>query len=174
MIKQTLLAVGVLSAFCMSYPANAAVAAHAIAPPAQINGLKIQPNYLTGVEMSSMPMSAMSPDDIHLEADVHATKAEAHGFPDGAWMPYLTIKYTLTKDGSPFKVTGVLMPMVAKVGPHYANEVKMAGAGTYQLNYEISPPSLGVMVLHTDADTGVPDWWKPFTEHWSFKYPIGN
>jgi len=154
--------------------AQANVVAHAIAPAITINGLVIQPNYLTGVEMSVMPMGGASADEIHLEADIHAAKGEAHGFPEGAWMPYLTIEYTLTKDGSPFKAMGKLMPMAAKVGPHYANDVTMAGPGTYHLTYRISPPSADVMVRHTDSDTGVPAWWKPFTEQWTFVYPLRN
>ena len=43
--------------------------------------LQIAPNYLTGIQMDQMPKGMdMSPDAIHLEADVHATKNEKHGF----------------------------------------------------------------------------------------------
>jgi periplasmic iron binding protein len=56
------------------------------------------PNYLTGIKMDQMPKGMdMSPDAIHLEADVHATKDETHGFSEDAWIPYLTINFTLTK-----------------------------------------------------------------------------
>src|SRR5271154_4447810 len=71
------------------------------------NDLQIVPNYLVGIEMDQMPPGMeMGADSIHLEADVHATKSEKHGFAEDAWIPYLTIRYTLTKDGGKFKKTG--------------------------------------------------------------------
>jgi periplasmic iron binding protein len=143
-----------------------------IGEPVVQNDMQIVPNYLVGVEMDHMPPGGqMGPDAIHLEVDVHATKSEKHGFPEDAWIPYLTIRYTLTKDGSKFKKTGKLAPMTAADGPHYANNVTMAGPGTYQLTYEISPPSSNGFIRHVDKATGVPDWWKPFTLHWTFAYP---
>ena len=77
----------------------------------------------------------------------------------------------MTKDGSKFKHTGKLAPMTAGDGPHYANNVKMAGPGTYQLTYEILPPSSNGFIRHIDKATGVPEWWKPITLHWTFTYP---
>ena len=158
-------------ASALPLPAIAAVVVHSIGAAIEKNGLKIEPHYLTGVEMGGMQMSGMETDEVHLEADVHAIKGEAHGFPEGAWMPYLTIKYTLTKDGTSFKATGTLAAMTAKLGPHYANDVQMSGPGTYQLTYDISPPSPETMKLHTEPDIGVQPWWKPFSLHWSFIYP---
>lgn len=143
-----------------------------IGEPVEQNGLQIVPNYLLGIEMDRMPPGMeMGPNSIHLEADVHATKNEKHGFPEDAWIPYLTIRYTLTKDGSHFKKTGKLAPMTAGDGPHYANNVNMAGPGTYQLTYVISPPSSNGFIRHIDKATGVPEWWKPMTLHWTFTYP---
>jgi periplasmic iron binding protein len=143
-----------------------------IGEPVVQNDLQIVPNYLVGIEMDHMPPGGqMGADSIHLEADVHATKDEKHGFPEDAWIPYLTIRYTLTKDGSNFKQTGKLAPMTAADGPHYANNVKMAGPGTYKLTYEILPPSSNGFIRHIDKATGVPDWWKPITLHWTFTYP---
>jgi len=147
-------------------PAIAVVAVHSIGAAIEKNGLKIEPHYLTGIEMGGMLM-----DEVHLEADVHATKGEPHGFPEGAWIPYLTIKYTLTKDGTSSKATGTLAAMIAKLGPHYAADVQMSGPGNYQLTYEISLPSPQAMKPHTDPDIGVPPWWKPFSLHWTFNYP---
>src|SRR5580698_9786998 len=73
-----------------------------VGEPVVKEGMQIVPNYLTGVEMSPMPSGmAMDKDAVHLEADVHATNAEAHGFPEDAWIPYLSISYVLTKDGAP-------------------------------------------------------------------------
>ena len=143
-----------------------------IGEPVVQDDMQIVPNYLAGIEMDHMPPGGqMGPDTIHLEADVHATKDEKHGFPEDAWIPYLTIRYTLTKDGSHFKKTGKLAPMTAGDGPHYANNVNMAGPGTYQLTYEILPPSSNGFIRHVDKATGVPDWWKPMTLHWTFTYP---
>jgi periplasmic iron binding protein len=143
-----------------------------IGEPVEQNDLQIVPNYLVGIEMDRMPPGMeMGANNIHLEADVHATKNEKHGFPEDAWIPYLTIRYTLTKDGSHFKKTGTLAPMTAGDGPHYANNVNMAGSGTYQLTYVILPPSSNGFIRHIDKATGVPDWWKPMTLHWTFTYP---
>jgi periplasmic iron binding protein len=144
-----------------------------IGEPIVKEGMQIVPNYLTGVEMDHMPSGmGMSKDSVHLEADVHATKDEAHGFPEDAWIPYLDIKYQLTKDGTPtYKKTGILFPMTAKDGPHYANNVDMAGPGTYHLMYIISPPSSHGFIRHVDKASGVPDWWKPINLTWTFAYP---
>ncbi|PNE09509.1 MAG: sugar ABC transporter substrate-binding protein, partial [Beijerinckiaceae bacterium] len=56
------------------------------------NNLVIEPNYLTGIEMSRMPEGMTSgPDVIHLEVDVHAAAHEPHGFAEKEWIPYLTV-----------------------------------------------------------------------------------
>ena len=138
-----------------------------VGEPVVKNGLQIVPNYLTGIQMAGMPPGMdMAKDAIHLEADVHAAKGEAHGLPEDTWIPYLTIRYTLTKPG--FSKTGVLAPMIARDGLHYANGVKIPGPGTYRLTYAISSPAI---YRHADKDTGVAPWWKPFTAEWTFQYP---
>ncbi|MEI9994184.1 MAG: iron transporter [Rhizomicrobium sp.] len=143
-----------------------------VGEPVVADGLQIVPNYLVGIEMDRMPPGgAMGPNSVHLEADVHATADEKHGFSEDAWIPYLTIRYTLTKVGAKFKKTGTLAPMTAGDGPHYANNVVMDGPGTYQLTYEISPPSANGFIRHVDKATGVPAWWKPIRAHWTFAYP---
>ena len=153
-------------------PARVSAAEFYIGEPIEQDGMQIVPNYLVGIEMDKMPPGMeMGADTVHLEADVHATKNEKHGFPEDAWIPYLTIRYTLTKDGSKFKKTGKLAPMTAGDGPHYANNVQMGGPGTYQLTYEILPPSTNGFIRHVDKATGVPDWWKPITAHWTITYP---
>jgi uncharacterized protein involved in high-affinity Fe2+ transport len=148
-----------------------------VGEPVVKEGMQIVPNYLTGVEMSPMPPGsmggmAMGKDAVHLEADVHATNAESHGFSEDAWIPYLTISYVLSKDGAPaYKKTGLLLPMTAKDGPHYANNVEMGGPGTYHLTYIIAPPSSHGFIRHIDKASGVPDWWKPITANWTFTFP---
>jgi periplasmic iron binding protein len=143
-----------------------------VGEPVVQDNIQIVPNYLTGIKMDQMPKGMdMSPDAIHLEADVHATKDEKHGFPENAWIPYLTINFTLSKEGSDFKKTGTLAAMTAGDGPHYANNVAMDGPGTYDLTYEILPPSANGFIRHIDKQTGVPDWWKSMTLDWTFIYP---
>ena len=170
-IRRTLSIFGFASGLAL-LPAIAHAEEFYIGEPVEQNDLQIVPNYLVRIEMDHMPPGMeMGPNSIHLEADVHATKTEKHGFPEDAWIPYLTIRYTLTKDGSSFKKTGTLAPMTAGDGPHYANNVNMGGPGTYQLTYVIAPPSSNGFIRHVDKATGVPDWWKPMTLHWTFTYP---
>jgi uncharacterized protein involved in high-affinity Fe2+ transport len=143
-----------------------------VGEPITKDGLQIVPNYLTGVEMSPMPKgAAMGPDAIHLEVDVHAAKDEAHGFAEDAWIPYLTITYRIEKAGTSFVKSGELVAMTAADGPHYANNLVLAGPGEYHLAYTLEPPSRAGFIRHTDKATGVPDWWQPFTVEWSFTYP---
>jgi uncharacterized protein involved in high-affinity Fe2+ transport len=169
---RVLLFVSTMAASISLLPALATAGEFYIGEPVEQDDLQIVPNYLTGIEMDKMPPGMESgADTVHLEADVHATKDEKHGFAEDAWIPYLTIRFTLTKDGSNFKKTGVLAPMTAGDGPHYANNVKMAGPGKYELTYVISPPSSNGFIRHTDKATGVPAWWTPITAHWTFNYP---
>lgn len=167
-----LTAVSLTSTLLMAIPAFAAQEFY-IGEPVVKEGMQIVPNYLTGITMDRMPSGmGMSQDHIHLEADVHATAAESHGFAEDSWIPYLDIHYELTKDGAKtYKKTGILFPMTAKDGPHYANDVDMAGPGIYHLIYIISPPPSHGFIRHTDDASGVPDWWKPIRLNWTFNYP---
>ncbi len=140
--------------------------------PVHQNDMEIVANYLVGIEMSPMlPGMVRGPDTIHLEADVHATADNAYGYPDGAWVAYLTIGYTLKKAGTDWQATGTLRPMQARDGSHYADNVKMDGPGKYTLTYRFSPPDSAGFLRHVDKQTGVPAWWQPFTEDFSFSYP---
>jgi hypothetical protein len=167
---RTVVATGVLA--ISAYSAAQAAQEFYIGEPVVQSGMQIVPNYLTGIEMDRMPpgMSTKA-GAVHLEADVHATKDEKHGFSEDAWIPYLTIHYTLTKPGTRFKAAGRLFPMTAGDGPHYANNVSFTGPGTYKLTYVIDPPSSNGFIRHTDKASGVPDWWKPVTASWTFEYP---
>ena len=55
-------------------------------------------------------------------------------------------------------------------GPHYGANVKMMGVGNYKLTYHIDPPSKAGMHRHTDEETGVGRWWKPFDVSYEFKF----
>lgn len=105
--------------------------------------------------------------DIHLEAQIHALDKNPHGFAAGSWIPYLTVAYTLEKVDSDWKANGVLIPMASSDGPHYGENVKLAGPGKYQVYYQIKPPSIP---YHVDKETGVTGWWEPFTQSWSFNF----
>ena len=81
------------------------------------------------------------------------------------------MEYTLEKQGAGWKSSGTLKPMIAKDGPHYADNVKMNGPGQYHVTYRLSPPVSNGFIRHTDKETGVPAWWKPFSVDFKFKYP---
>jgi periplasmic iron binding protein len=143
-----------------------------IGGPVQKNDMEIVANYLIGIEMAPMaPGMVHGPDIIHLEADVHATADNVYGYPDGAWIAYLTIAYSLEKQGSDWKASGVLKPMTAKDGPHYADNLKINGPGVYRLIYTFTPPEANGFYRHVDQETGVPLWWEPFSETFTFSYP---
>ena len=140
--------------------------------PVHAHDMEIVANYLVGVEMAPMPPGMPTgPDVIHLEADVHATADNVYGYPDGAWIGYLTIAYTIEKQGTDWKASGTLLPMVAKDGPHYANNVRMDGPGTYKVTYRFTSPEANGFLRHVDKETGVPAWWAPFSETFTFSYP---
>jgi uncharacterized protein involved in high-affinity Fe2+ transport len=140
--------------------------------PVHQHDMEIVANYLVGVEMAPMmPGMVHGADVIHLEADVHATADNVYGYPDGAWVAYLTIQYTLEKKGTNWKSTGTLKPMEAKDGPHYADNVKMNGSGDYKVTYRFVPPEKNGFYRHVDEETGVPKWWAPFNQSFDFQYP---
>ncbi|GBQ29621.1 Fe2+ high-affinity transporter [Acetobacter estunensis NRIC 0472] len=140
--------------------------------PVQTHDMEIASSYLVGIEMAPMPADMPMGDDvIHLETDVHATADNQWGFPEGAWVPYLKIDYTLTKKGSSFKAAGTMRSMTAKDGPHYANNVKMDGPGDYTVVLTYSSPEVNGFLHHVDKETGTPGFWQPFTETFTFKYP---
>jgi periplasmic iron binding protein len=143
-----------------------------VGEPIVQNDMQIVPHYLLGIEMAPMTKGmAMGSNAVHLEVDVHATKDDKRGFKEDEWIPYLTISYTIEKVGTKFKKTGKLLAMTAGDGPHYANNVALMGEGDYRLTYHFEPPSKAGFVRHVDKATGVPDWWQPFSESWTFHFP---
>ena len=143
-----------------------------VGEPVEINGLRIEPRYLTGIRLDHDPShDAAARDPILLVADVQATRDENHGFMPGSWVPYLPIQYRLTKGGARFMRTGWLYPMMAKDGAHYASTVRTDGDGTYHLTLIIYPPSASGLARHVDPETGVPPWWRRFSQTWIFTYP---
>lgn len=145
-----------------------------IGAPQQRNGMEIGAVYLQPVEMEPEGMMrATRESDIHMEADIHALASNPNGFDEGAWIPYLGIKYEVEKIGSNEKISGDFMPMVANDGPHYGDNVKLKGPGKYRVKYTISPPSADPHThfgRHTDRLTGVRPWFKPFEVEYEFTY----
>jgi uncharacterized protein involved in high-affinity Fe2+ transport len=151
-------------------PATAASAA-VIGAPVVRDGIEIVPGSEAVVALDRQPVS-LTPDSVALIADVHATKDETHGFPEHAFIPYLSISFSLTKDGTPtYKKTGLLYPVATKGGPRYIGGADMAGPGTYHLTYIVNPPNAHGMYRQTGKEGAVADWWKPITASWSFTFP---
>jgi uncharacterized protein involved in high-affinity Fe2+ transport len=95
-------------------------------------GMEIGAVYLQPITMEPEGMMRKASDsDIHLEADIHAVKNNPTGFAEGDWMPYLQVRYELTKAGSNQTQKGDMMAMVANDGPHYGDNVKLQGPGKY-------------------------------------------
>jgi uncharacterized protein involved in high-affinity Fe2+ transport len=134
-----------------------------IGKPVMQNGLEISTVYLQPIEMDPPGMMRAAADsDVHLEADIKATKDNKNGMADGDWVPFLNVKYELTKEGGA-TVSGDMMKMVANDGPHYGDNVKLSGPGKYKLKLTISPPGPhDHFGRHIDKETGVGEWAKPF------------
>lgn len=139
-----------------------------------VSGMDIGAVYLQPVKMDpDGMMKKVEASDIHLEADIHAAKDNPNGFAQGDWMPYLVVKFEIAKVGSDFKQEGVLMPMVASDGPHYGDNVKLAGPGKYKLKFTVLPPSDNAHAhfgRHVDKETGVGPWFKPFDLNYDFTF----
>jgi uncharacterized protein involved in high-affinity Fe2+ transport len=159
----------------LSFSTQAALALETpIGKPQVQAGMEVAAVYLQPVPMEPAGMmKGVAESDIHLEADIHAQSDNRNGFPDGAWIPYLGVAYEITKQGGTQKSSGELMPMVANDGPHYGDNVKLSGPGKYTLKLSISPPGASAgshFGRHTDKETGVGPWFKPFTVQYDFVY----
>jgi periplasmic iron binding protein len=164
-------ALATISAFVL-FAGSARSAEFYMGEPVEKEGMQFSPAYLTGIEMDRHPAGmSMDPKAVHIEIDIHATKDEKRGFPDEAWIPYLKVGLTVEKVSGGYKESKILAPMNAKDGPHYANNFAMAGPGEYKATYQVEPPSANGFIRHVDAETGVPEWWKPITVSWTFQYP---
>jgi uncharacterized protein involved in high-affinity Fe2+ transport len=151
-------------AFAKEYP---------IGKPQTKSGMEVAAVYLQPIEMDPPGMMKDAKDsDVHLEADIKATKDNKNGIAEGDWVPYLVVKYELTKEGGKSQ-SGEFMPMVANDGPHYGDNVKLDGAGKYKLKLTVSPPSENKHAhfgRHIDKETGVGEWFKTFTVEYDFTF----
>jgi uncharacterized protein involved in high-affinity Fe2+ transport len=145
-----------------------------VGKPQSFGGMEVGAVYLQPIEMEPAGVMAPAKDsDVHLEADIHAEKDNPNGFAKGDWVPYLVIKYELTKEGSEEKRSGDFMPMVADDGPHYGDNVKLMGAGRYKLTLHVASPDANPHAhfgRHVDKETGVGPWFKPFDAVYEFTY----
>lgn len=155
------------------YPSLAFADDVQIGETTQKNGMEISAVYIQPVKMEPEHHTSSERSDIHLEADIAALKDNPHGFAEGNWIPYLNVRYILTKNGSNWKKEGALMPMVANDGPHYGDNVILDGAGKYRLTFAFEPPSGHQFMRHVDKETGVAPWWQPFELQYDFAW-IGS
>ena len=137
-------------------------------------GLKVAAVYLKPVVMEPAQKAGLKADqsDIHLEADISALENNPLGFGVGEFVPYLTVKYKLVHKDSGKTQEGSFMPMNAGDGSHYGANIKMLGAGTYNLTFLIDSPEKQDFLIHTDKDTGVHGtfWKKPIELSWEFPF----
>jgi hypothetical protein len=164
------------SALSLSLAASAVE--YPIGAPQQRYGMEIAAVYLQPVEMEPEGhMRAARESDVHLEADIQAMASNPNGFAEGAWIPFLLVKYEVVKlpEGKVI-AAGDFMPMVANDGPHYGDNVKLAGPAKYKVKYTIYPPNApenshgGHFGRHTDRLTGVRPWFKSFAVEWEFTF----
>jgi uncharacterized protein involved in high-affinity Fe2+ transport len=162
----------VVAAFSFCAAAPALAHEYPISLPHTIPNTGVQAGLVYLQPITMKPKGMMHPaakSDVHLELDIHAVKDNPTGFADGDWIPYLQVKYVLTKQDASGKVQtrqGTLMPMVANDGPHYGDNVKLFGEGKYHIKVFIAPPATqgaAAFGRHVDRETGVGPWFKPFT-----------
>lgn len=166
---------GALAAIMLLVAGSAVAKEYPIGKPQYGGGLEVIAVYLKPVKMEAGgTMRPYTDSDIHLEADIHALGNNPNGLGEGEWAPFLSLTYTLRKiGGDGGTVTGAMLPMIAADGPHYGNNVKLMGKGKYILTFQITPPA-GVgsakFARHTDAETGVAGWFKPFKVDFTFNF----
>jgi len=144
-----------------------------IGEPQQCAGMEVGAVYLQPIVMD--PPGMMRPaaeSDVHMEADISALESNAHGFQEGSFVPYLSVRYRLQKVGSEQVLEGDFHAMVANDGPHYGENLKLMGPGKYQLTYWVSPPGGhgAHFGRHADKETGVAPWFAPCELSYSFTF----
>lgn len=174
MMKRTAFAAAVGAACLFAVAGTPAQAKeYPIGQPQMGGGLEVAAVYLQPIEMDPPGMMrAAAESDVHLEADIHALADNKNGFAEGEWVPYLVVDFELAKDGGE-TITGRLMPMVASDGPHYGDNLKLMGPGKYRLKFTVAPPTAdkrSQFGRHTDKETGVGEWFAPFTTEYEFVY----
>jgi uncharacterized protein involved in high-affinity Fe2+ transport len=136
--------------------------------PLNIAGVYFQPVDMEPSGQGGLPASQ---SDMHMEADISAAEGNDLGYGVGDFVPYLTVKYNIVKEGGK-TIEGSFMPMSASDGPHYGNNVKLDGPGTYKVTFIIDNPEKQGYLLHVDKKTGVEGrfWKQPISVSWTFKW----
>ncbi len=167
----------IFGAILAGFAGTALALEYPIGSPQQQAGLEVAAVYLQAVDMEPEGhMRKAADSDIHLEADIHALSNNPNGYKEGDWVPYLMVKYEVTKLPNGETMKGDMMPMVANDGPHYGDNVKLTGPGKYKVKFIVLPPNAKENPLgnhfgrHTDRLTGVRPWFKPFEVQWEFTF----
>ncbi len=161
-------AIPILLAISIASPAAARdFAVYPIGQSQIVNGLEVTPVYFQPIDLDGAMMHPAADSDIHLEADILATKGDADGYAEGDWRPYLTVTYRLIKTATGQRLAGTLMPLVSYGGgrigkPHYGDNLKLMGPGRYRFELSVAPPAAG--------QTAVAASFKPFTVDYDFVY----
>jgi uncharacterized protein involved in high-affinity Fe2+ transport len=136
--------------------------------PLHIAGVYFQPVDMEPAGQGGIPAAEA---DMHLEADISAAEGNELGYGAGDFVPNLTVKYKAVKKSGK-TIEGTFMPMNASDGPHYGNNVKLDGAGSYKITFTIENPEKQGYLLHVDKETGVPGryWTTPIEVSWDFDF----
>ncbi len=126
--------------------------------------------YFQPVDMEPAGNSIAKEDaDCHIEADISANaNGTSLGYGEGDFVPWLTVKAKLQKEGSDKVQEVAFMPMNASDGPHYGANIKFEdGLGKYNVKFEIAAPGNDYL-LHVDPETGVTGrfWTEPYVVEW--------
>lgn len=153
-------------------PGQAGFQEFPIGDPKEVEGMSIGAVYFTPAAMEPKEKAGLpaAEADIHLEADITATKNSKVGFGVGEFIPYLKVNYKVENLQTGATQEGTFMPMNASDGAHYGANIKMGEAGKYKVTYVIEAPQ--DYLLHVDKETGVSGrfWKKPLEVSWEFNY----
>lgn len=177
-MKRPVVSVLSLVYLLMAGNASAQPGERALGEPRRWQGLEIAAAYSSPVDVEP-PALIRTPEqaDVHLKAAIRALPGNPQGFPADQWVPYLHVEYRLRKLNEGKSIHGHLVPMAAAGGPHYGDNVKLAGAGKYRLRYTIHPPGSADneagrhFARHAGGQSGVQPWFKPFSVEFEFEYP---
>ena len=146
-----------------------------------VEPVKMEPKVTTGVVAHGRGMNRKP--DIHNELDQHELKGTLMGFGAGGWLSNCQVACVIVKGQKaplgnkkgkqPWFVVFSMMTMVANDGPHYGRNVALDGPGTYYETCQVNPPDWNGLFRHTDKESGVSRFFKPYEISGSFKF-IGS
>lgn len=161
----------VLALVTLGFSCSAYAGDHPISEPKIFQGkLETALVWIPPVTMAPKTTSNGKKPDIHNEVDQHAIKGNDMGFAAGEWIPNSQIACTISKENSDWVIVFPMMWMVADDGPHYGRNVALDGPGKYHEQCRIYPPDNTGFFRHTDKESGVGPWFKPYTIKGSFVF----